>query len=146
VERDRLRRQSQSRLGEGPRGCRSRQLLHPQLFSHEIKRSRKSEVRGGLGRPSRQHHSSAESRGLRVQRREVPSGRPEARSDSDARDQEECGLSSPSRDGISENGELRDSLAEQICRDVREEESCRDGFQHDNEAVRTAIEMQVKER
>jgi len=48
----------------------------------------------------------------------------QARGDSDARDKEEREVLQTSRDGVSEDDELREALAEQICGDVREEESC----------------------
>jgi len=124
VERDRLRRQGQSGLGEGSRSRRSRLILHSQLLSHEVERARESDVRGGMERSPREHRSSAEPRRLRIQRGEMSSGGEGARGDSRARNQEERGLSSPSRDGVSEDGELRDSLAEQIRRYVRKTQSC----------------------
>jgi len=47
---------------------------------------------------------------------------------------------------VSDDDRLREALAEQIRRAAREEESRRDGFQHDYEAVRAQVKTQIEER
>lgn len=73
----------------------------------------------------------------------MPPSRHQTRGDSDSWDKEEREVLQTSCDTISEDDKLRSSFPEQIRRDVRETQSCRDGFQHDYEAVRLSPEMQI---